>query len=89
MENTIAFIVIVSKFDSPGLLVKTYLQKFIATINWVKKIVKKKGNCFSIPLIKIIIKDKKNEKKIIPIISAKPATAWLKNPIFSSVNSSV
>ena len=82
-------IVIVSKFDSPGLFVKTYLQKLIAIINWVKKIVKKKGNCFSIPLKNIIIKAKKNEKKIIPIISAKPAIAWLKNPIFSSVNSSV
>ena len=89
MENTIAFIVIVSKFDSPGLLVKIYLQKFIAIINWVKKIVKNKGNCLSIPLIKINIKAEKNEKKIIPISSAKPATAWLKNPIFSCANSSV
>ena len=66
---------IVSKFVSPGLLVKTYLQKFIPIINWVKKIVKKKGNCFSIPLKNIIIKAKNSEKKIIPITSANPATA--------------
>ena len=81
--------VIIFKFDSPGLFVKTYLQKLIPIVNWVKKIVIKKGNCLSIPLKKIIIRDKKNEKKIIPIASAKPATAWLKNPIFSCANSSV
>ena len=58
-------------------------------IKKTKKTTKKKGNCFSKPLKKIITKDIANDKKIIPIISAKPATAWLKNPIFSIENSSV
>ena len=32
-ENTIALNIIESKFDSPGLFVKMYLQKFIPIIN--------------------------------------------------------
>ena len=89
IENNIALTVIFSRLVSPGLFVKTYLQKFNPIINWVRKILRKKGNCFSIPLKKITIMAIENERKIIPIISDKPATAWLKNPIFDNANSSV
>ena len=58
-------------------------------MNWIKKILRKKGDCLSVPLKKITIIENENERKIIPIISAKPATAWLKNPIFDNANSSV
>ena len=74
---------------SPGLSVKTYLQKFKENINSIKKIINNKGNCLCTPLNKIITKLRANEKKIMPIISAKPATAWLKNPRVFNVNSSV
>ena len=89
IENNIALKIITSKLVSPGLFVKTYLQKFNPIMSWIKKILRKKGNCFSIPLKKITIMEIENERKIIPIISAKPATAWLKNPIFDNANSSV
>ena len=60
---------------SPGLSVKTYLQKFKESNNSIKKIKNNRGNWLFTPLNKIIIKLKDNEKKIIPIISARPATA--------------
>ena len=89
IEKNIALKVKTSRLVSPGLFVKTYLQKFNPIMNWVKKILRKKGNCFSTPLKKIIVIPIENERKIIPIISDKPATAWLKNPIFDNANSSV
>ena len=89
IENNIALKIIISKLVSPGLFVKTYRKKFNPIMNWIKKILRKKGNCLSIPLKKITIIANENERKIIPIISAKPATAWLKNPIFDNANSSV
>ncbi len=89
IENNIALKIIISNVDSPELLVKTYLQKFIPIMNWIKKIVRKKGNWLSSLLKYTITKPKEIERKIIPIISARPATAWLKNPIFDNANSSV
>ena len=74
---------------SPGLLVKTYLQKLSEIIVWINKTVINKGNWFFDPLKIIMIKPIANEKKIIPIISERPATAWLKKPILFIANSSV
>ena len=89
IKKTVAFKEMLYKFDSPGLFVNTYLKKFAPIINWTKKIVKKNGNCFSNRLKKIIIRDNEKDKNTIPIISANPATAWLKNPILFNANSSV
>ena len=74
---------------SPGLLVRTYLQKFSAIKICISKIVISNGSWFFTPLMNIKVKPIAKEKKIIPIISDKPATAWLKNPIFFKANSSV
>ena len=89
IENKYALDVIISIFVSPRLFVKTYLQKLIEQANWNIKIDRKIGNCFSIFLNKIIIKPMTNVINIIPIISDKPATAWLKKPRFACANSSV
>ena len=84
-----ALFVIISIFVSPGLSVITYLQKFIEQANWNTKIEKKTGNCLSNPLNSIVIKPILKVTNIIPIISDKPATAWLKKPKLSLANSSV
>ena len=89
IEKKYAFVEIISILVSPGLLVKTYLQKFIEQANWKIKIDKKIGNCFSIFLNKTIIKPILKVRNIIPKISDKPATAWLKKPRFPNANSSV
>ncbi len=74
---------------SPGLSVKTYLQKFNEERSCKIKIEKINGNCFSIPLKKIMIKPITKVKKIIPNTSDNPATAWLKKPKLFKANSSV
>ena len=74
---------------SPGLSVKTYLQKLIDVASWNTNIHKKKGNCFSIFRNKTKTKLITNVIKIIPIISDKPAMAWLKKPRLDNANSSV
>ena len=81
--------VIVLRFVSPGLSVNTYLQKFNAAKNWKRKIIKINGSCLSRPQNRIIDKAIMNVIKIIPIISDKPATAWLKKPKLLIANSSV
>ena len=68
------------RFVSPGLSVNTYLQKFSAAKIWKSVIIEISGSCFSRPLNTIINKAMINVVKIIPIISDKPATAWLKKP---------
>ena len=89
IENINAFKIIVLISVSPGLSVKTYLQKFSEIILCINNIVMSNGSWFFTPLINIKIKPIAKEKKIIPIISDKPATAWLKNPIFFKANSSL
>ena len=74
-EKIIAFIVITLILVSPGLSVRTYLQKFNETRSCKIKIEKINGNCFSIPLKKIMIKPITKDKKIIPNTSDNPATA--------------
>ena len=88
-ENINALIVILYISVSPGLSVKTYLQKFSEIILCINNIVMSNGSWFFTPLINIKIKPIAKEKKIIPIISDKPAIAWLKNPIFCKANSLV
>ena len=88
-ENNNALMVIVFMSISPGLSVKTYLQKFSEIILCISNTVIRNGSWFFTPLINIKIKPIAKEKKIIPIISDKPATAWLKNPIFFKANSLV
>ena len=85
----LALNVILLMLVSPGLFVTTYLQKFIATIESIKNIVIKIGSCFSNPTNKIITNPIDKEKNMIPIISDKPAIAWLNKPILFSINSSV
>ena len=74
---------------SPGLSVNTYLQKFTEINICISKIVISKGNWFFIPLKKETIRPTDKHKKIMPIISERPATAWLKKPIFFNANSFV
>ena len=81
--------VIVSIDVSPGLFVNMYLKKFININNWIKKIVKNIGICPLILFLMIRIRDRASEKKIIPIISLKPAIAWLNDPKLLIENSSV
>ena len=88
-ENINALKVMAFILVSPGLLVKTYLQKFSAIVICISNMVISNGNWFFNPLINIKVNPTAKEKKIIPIISDKPATAWLKNPIFFKANSSV
>ena len=88
-ENIDAWKAIISVFVSPGLSVKTYLQKFNEIIICINNIVTSIGSWFFVPLINIKINPTDKEKKIIPMISSKPAIAWLKNPIFKIANSSV
>ena len=57
-----------------------YLKKFININNWIKKIVKNIGICPLILFLMIKIRESASEKKIIPIISLKPAIAWLNDP---------
>ena len=66
-----------------------YLKKFININNWIKKIVKNIGICPLILFLMIRIRERASEKKIIPIISLKPAIAWLNTPRLSNANSSV
>ena len=89
MVNMYALTVITSIFVSPGLSVITYLQKFIEQANWNTKIEKKIGNWFSNPLNNIAVKPILKVTNINPIISDKPATAWLKKPKLALANSSV
>ena len=88
-ENIKALKVIIFIFVSPGLLVRTYRQKFKEIIICISNMVISNGNWFFNPLINMKNNPTAKEKKIIPIISDKPATAWLKNPIFFKANSSV
>ena len=81
--------VIASIDVSPGLFVNMYLKKFININNWIKKIVKNIGMCPLILFLIINIRDSASEKKIIPIISLKPAIAWLNDPKLLIENSSV
>ena len=74
---------------SPGLSVNTYLQKLSAAKIWKDVIIEINGSCFSRPLNTIINRAIINVVKIIPIISDKPATAWLKKPKLLIANSSV
>ena len=81
--------VIVSIDVSPGLFVNMYLKKLININNWIRKIVKNIGICPLISFLIIRIRDSASEKKIIPIISLKPAIAWLNEPKLLIENSSV
>ena len=74
---------------SPGLLEKIYLKKLININNWIKNIVKNIGNCPLVLLLIIRIRAIANDRKIIPIISLKPAIAWLNDPKLLYENSSV
>ena len=80
MKKIIALKVIDSIDVSPGLFVNMYRKKFININNWIKKIVKNIGNCPLILFLRIKIRESANDKKIIPIISLKPAIAWLNDP---------
>ena len=89
IEKKIALVAIMFRLVSPGLFVKTYLQKFNDTKTWKINIKKINGSCFSIPLNIIIMKEMIKVTNIIPTISDRPATAWLKKPKLSKANSSV
>jgi len=89
IEKRIPLIVIISILVSPGLSVKTYLQKFNAAKSWNKNITIINGSCFSSPLNMIIVKAITKVIKINPIISDNAATAWLKAPKLYNANSSV
>ena len=89
IEKASALKIIVFISDSPGLSVKTYLHKFSEIIICIRNTVISNESWLLTPLKNIKIKPTAKEKKIIPIISNKPAIAWLKNPIFFNANSSV
>jgi hypothetical protein len=74
-ENINALKIMAFIFVSPGLLVKTYLQKFSEIIICISNMVISNGNWFFTPLTNIKVNPTAKEKKIMPIISDNPATA--------------
>ena len=74
-ENINALQVMAFILASPGLLVKTYLQKFRAIVICISNMVVSNGHWFFNPLINMKVNPTAKEKKIMPIISDKPATA--------------
>ena len=73
----------------PGLLVKIYLQKFRQISVFITNIIINNGYWFFVPENNTIINPIAKEKNIIPIISDRPAIAWLKKPRLFIANSSV